>query len=220
VHVGPEGIRFRVGDTEIRSSLLGSANVSNCLAVLAAARQVGIADDVTARGIGGLPAVPGRMEAVEAGQAFRVVVDYAHKPGGLENALGSARSLAGEHRVISVIGCGGDRDRGKRPVMGEVSTRMADVTVLTSDNPRSEEPMGIIREMQAGAERGGGSYLVEADRRAAIHLALQEADPGDVVVIAGKGDETGQEFADRTIPFDDRIVAREELQALGLGAKR
>jgi UDP-N-acetylmuramoyl-L-alanyl-D-glutamate--2,6-diaminopimelate ligase len=220
VQVGPEGIRFRVGETEIRSRLLGAANVSNCLAVLAAARQVGIADDVTVRGIAALPAVPGRMEAVEAGQPFRVVVDYAHKPGGLENALGSARPLAGEHRVISVIGCGGDRDRGKRPVMGEVSTRLADVTVLTSDNPRSEEPMAIIREMEAGADRGGGSYLVEADRRAAIHLALQEAGPGDVVVIAGKGDETGQEFADRTIPFDDRIVAREELEALGLGAKR
>jgi UDP-N-acetylmuramoyl-L-alanyl-D-glutamate--2,6-diaminopimelate ligase len=220
VQVGPEGVRFRVGEMEIRSSLLGAANVTNCLAVLAAARQVGIADDVTVRGIAALPAVPGRMEAVEAGQPFRVVVDYAHKPGGLENALRSARLLAGDHRVISVIGCGGDRDRGKRPVMGEVSARRADVTVLTSDNPRSEEPMAIIEEMQAGAERGAGSYLVEADRRAAIHLALQEARPGDVVVIAGKGDESGQEFADRTIPFDDRTVAREELEALGLGAQR
>jgi UDP-N-acetylmuramoyl-L-alanyl-D-glutamate--2,6-diaminopimelate ligase len=104
--------------------------------------------------------------------------------------------------------------------MGEVSARLADLTVLTSDNPRSEEPMAIIREMEPGARRGGGRYLVEADRRAAIRLALQEARPGDVVVIAGKGDETGQEFADRTVPFDDRIVAREELEALGLGAKR
>jgi UDP-N-acetylmuramoyl-L-alanyl-D-glutamate--2,6-diaminopimelate ligase len=215
VHVGPEGIRFRVGETEIRSRLLGAANVSNCLAVLAAARQVGIADDLAVRGIAALPAVPGRMEAVDAGQPFRVVVDYAHKPGSLENALRSARSLAGEHRVISVIGCGGDRDRGKRAVMGEVSTRLAEVTVLTSDNPRSEEPMAIIGEMEPGAEAGGGSYHVEGDRRAAIRLAMKEARPGDVVVIAGKGDETGQEYADRTIPFDDRVVAREELDALG-----
>jgi UDP-N-acetylmuramoyl-L-alanyl-D-glutamate--2,6-diaminopimelate ligase len=220
VRVGPDGIRFRVGRLEVRSGLLGEANVSNCLAVVAAARQAGIEDDVTVRGIAELSSVPGRMEAVDAGQPFRVVIDYAHKPGGLENALRSSRSLAGERRVICVIGCGGDRDRVKRPVMGAVAARLGDLTVLTSDNPRSEEPMDIIREMEPGARREGGRYLVEADRRAAIRLALQEARPGDVVIIAGKGDEVGQEFADRTIPFDDRIVAREELEALGLGASR
>jgi UDP-N-acetylmuramoyl-L-alanyl-D-glutamate--2,6-diaminopimelate ligase len=113
-----------------------------------------------------------------------------------------------------VFGCGGDRDRGKRPVMGEVATRLADLTVVTSDNPRSEEPRAIIAEIEPGARRGGGRYAVEPDRRAAIRLALAEAVPGDVVVVAGKGHETGQEFADRIVPFDDRVVAREELQAL------
>jgi UDP-N-acetylmuramoyl-L-alanyl-D-glutamate--2,6-diaminopimelate ligase len=215
VQVGVEGIRFRVDGLEVRSPLLGEANVSNCLAVLAVARQIGIDGEMAARGIADLDAVPGRMEAVDAGQSFRVVVDYAHKPGGLENALRSARSLAGDHRVICVIGCGGDRDRGKRPMMGEVSSRLADVTVLTSDNPRSEDPLAIIREIEPGARRGGGTYAVESDRRAAIRMAVEEARPGDVVVIAGKGDETGQEFADRTVPFDDRLVAREELQTLG-----
>jgi UDP-N-acetylmuramoyl-L-alanyl-D-glutamate--2,6-diaminopimelate ligase len=216
VELGPDGLRLRAEGIELRSSLLGAANVSNCLAVLAVARQLGIGPEVAGRGIADLDAVPGRMEGVDAGQPFRVVVDYAHKPGGLENALHSARPLARDGRVICVIGCGGDRDRGKRPVMGEVATRLADLTVLTSDNPRSEDPMAIIGEIEPGARRGGGAYRVEPDRREAIRFALQAARPGDAVIIAGKGDETGQEFSDRTVPFDDRIVAREELHALGV----
>jgi UDP-N-acetylmuramoyl-L-alanyl-D-glutamate--2,6-diaminopimelate ligase len=116
--------------------------------------------------------------------------------------------------VIAVIGCGGDRDRGKRPLMGSAATRLADLTILTSDNPRSEDPAAIVREIEEGARSGGGTYSVEVDRRAAIRIAVAEAEPGDIVVIAGKGHETGQEFADRTIPFDDRVVAREELEAL------
>jgi UDP-N-acetylmuramoyl-L-alanyl-D-glutamate--2,6-diaminopimelate ligase len=158
------------------------------------------------------------MEPVESGQPFEVLVDYAHTPDSLENVLRAARPLAGEHRVLAVLGCGGDRDRGKRPLMGEAATRLADLSVLTSDNPRSEDPAAIVREIETGARRGGGRYTVVVDRRQAIRLALAEAEAGDVVVIAGKGHETGQEFADRTIPFDDRVVAREELEAL-LGAR-
>ena len=159
------------------------------------------------------------MEPVDAGQSFQVLVDYAHTPDSLDNVLRAARRLAEDHRLIAVFGCGGDRDRGKRPLMGEAATRHADLTVMTSDNPRSEDPEAIVAEIVPGAERGGGRYVVEVDRRAAIRLALTEAQPGDVVIIAGKGHETGQEFADRTIPFDDRIVAREELESM-LGAPR
>jgi UDP-N-acetylmuramoyl-L-alanyl-D-glutamate--2,6-diaminopimelate ligase len=217
VRVGSSGLAFTVDGLEVRSALRGEFNVSNCLAALAASRQVGIEDRDAVRGIAELPGVPGRVEPVEAGQPFEVLVDYAHTPDSLENVLRAARPLAGKHRVIAVIGCGGDRDRGKRPLMGEAATRLADVTVLTSDNPRSEDPEAIVREIETGARAGGGRYAVEVDRRTAIRLALSEAESGDVVVIAGKGHETGQEFADRTIPFDDRVVAREEIEAL-LGA--
>jgi UDP-N-acetylmuramoyl-L-alanyl-D-glutamate--2,6-diaminopimelate ligase len=220
VEVGGEGLRFRVGSLEIRSSLRGAFNVHNCLATLTAARQVGIDDEATVRGIDSLPGVPGRVEPVDAGQHFQVLVDYAHTPDSLENVLRAARPLAEGHRVIAVFGCGGDRDRGKRPLMGEAATRLADRTVITSDNPRSEAPEAIIAEIEPGARRGRGRYAVEPDRRAAIRMALAEARPGDVVVIAGKGHETGQEFSDHTVPFDDRVVAREELEALGLGASR
>ncbi|HEV3474191.1 MAG TPA: UDP-N-acetylmuramoyl-L-alanyl-D-glutamate--2,6-diaminopimelate ligase [Actinomycetota bacterium] len=209
-----QGVRFRVDGVEVRSPLRGAFNVHNCLAALAAAKQVGIPLEIAARGIGGVPGVPGRMEPVQAGQPFEVLVDYAHTPDSLENALRTVRQLAAANRVIAVFGCGGDRDRGKRPQMGEVATRHADLAVITSDNPRSEDPTAIIREIEPGARRGGGSYAVEPDRRTAIRMALSEAGPGDVVLIAGKGHETGQQFADRTIPFDDRVVAREELEAL------
>jgi UDP-N-acetylmuramoyl-L-alanyl-D-glutamate--2,6-diaminopimelate ligase len=218
VEVGPAGISFAVDGLEVRSRLRGEFNVSNCLAVLAASRQVGIGDEHVVQGIAELTGVPGRMEPVEAGQPFEVLVDYAHTPDSLDNVLRAARPLAAGHRVIAVIGCGGDRDRGKRPLMGEAASRLADLSVLTSDNPRSEDPEAIVREIEAGARSGGGRYAVEVDRRAAIRMALSEAEAGDVVLIAGKGHETGQEFADRTIPFDDRVVAREELDTL-LGAQ-
>jgi UDP-N-acetylmuramoyl-L-alanyl-D-glutamate--2,6-diaminopimelate ligase len=220
VDLRPDGLSFRVDDLEIRSRLRGGFNVHNCLAALAASRQVGIDDGAAAAGIAALPGVPGRLEPVEAGQPFQVLVDYAHTPDSVENVLRAARPLAGGGRVIVVLGCGGDRDRGKRPLMGEAATRLADLSVVTSDNPRSEDPVAIIAEIEPGARRGGGRYVVEPDRRSAIRLALQEAAPGDVVVVAGKGHETGQEFADRTIPFDDRLVAREELEAvLGAGSR-
>jgi UDP-N-acetylmuramoyl-L-alanyl-D-glutamate--2,6-diaminopimelate ligase len=214
VDVRSDGLSFRLDGREVRSPLRGAFNVHNCLAALAAARQVGIDDEAAIRGLGEVRGVPGRFEPVDAGQRFLVVVDYAHTPDSVENVLLAARPLAGGHRVLVVLGCGGDRDRGKRPLMGEAATRLADLAVITSDNPRSEDPLAIIAEIEPGAQRGGGSYVLEPDRRAAIRLALKKAVDGDVVVIAGKGHETGQEFADRTIPFDDRAVAREELGAL------
>ncbi|MGH9285616.1 MAG: glutamate ligase domain-containing protein [Acidimicrobiales bacterium] len=158
------------------------------------------------------------METVEAGQGFLVVVDYAHTPDGAENVLRAARSLA-KDRVIAVVGCGGDRDRAKRPRMGFAATANADLAIITSDNPRSEDPLAIIAEITPGAERGaeggGGRFLVEPDRRAAIRLAVSEAALGDVVVIAGKGHETVQVVGDRRLPFDDRAVARAALAAAG-----
>ena len=158
--------------------------------------------------------VPGRVEPVDVGQPFLVLVDYAHTPAGLENVLRTARALA-TGRVFVVIGSGGDRDRAKRPLMGRAAAGLADVTILTSDNPRSEDPAKILEQMRPGAIESGGHYEVEADREAAIERAIAQARAGDVVVIAGKGHETGQEFADRTIPFDDREVARTVLRALG-----
>ncbi len=219
VTLSAEGLSFRVDGLEVSSRLRGAFNGHNCLAALAAARQVGIDDNAAIRGIGAVSGVPGRMEPIEAGQPFQVVVDYAHTPDSLDNVLRAARPLAEGNRVIAVFGCGGDRDRGKRPLMGEAATRLADLTVITSDNPRSEPPEDVIAEIVPGAERGGGPFEVEPDRREAIRRAIRAAGPGDVVVIAGKGHETGQEFATRTIPFDDRVVARQELDALREGAR-
>ena len=158
--------------------------------------------------------VPGRMERVDAGQDFIVVVDYAHTPDALKAALGAARAVTSPlGRVIVVFGCGGDRDRAKRPVMGAVATALADVAVLTSDNPRSEDPAEIAAEVLAGIPSDVHPPEVELDRRQAIRRALAGARGGDVVVIAGKGHETGQTAGGVTVPFDDRLVAREELEA-------
>jgi UDP-N-acetylmuramoyl-L-alanyl-D-glutamate--2,6-diaminopimelate ligase len=148
---------------------------------------------------------------VDEGQPFAVLVDYAHTPDSLENVLRTARDLA-QNRLICVFGCGGDRDRGKRPVMGGIASRLADVQIVTSDNPRSEEPEAIIGEIVVGMEPGAE---IDPDRRSAIARAIELAEPGDVVVIAGKGHEQGQEFkAGRKVPFDDREVAREALRRL------
>ncbi|MBA3691803.1 MAG: UDP-N-acetylmuramoyl-L-alanyl-D-glutamate--2,6-diaminopimelate ligase, partial [Actinobacteria bacterium] len=206
------GISFTVGGLAIASPLLGAFNVRNCLCVLAVSRLLGIDDETAARGIAALPGVPGRAEPVDEGQDFLVMVDYAHTPDSIKTVLAAARDVA-SGRVIAVFGCGGDRDRGKRPLMGAAATSQADLTVITSDNPRSEDPLGIIAEIEPGAKQGGGRYVVEPDRRAAIGLAVREAMGGDVVVIAGKGHEQGQSFGARTDPFDDRTVAAEELRA-------
>jgi len=216
VKTDARGLSFRVGELVVRSRLRGLFNVYNSLAALAAARSIGIDDEASVAGIAALGGVPGRLEPVEAGQDFLVVVDYAHTPDSLENVLRAARPLV-DGRVLIAFGAGGDRDRGKRSLMGEVATRLADVTIITSDNPRSEDPLAIISEIEEGAKSGGGRYVIEPDRRAAIRMAVREAGSGDIVIIAGKGHETGQEFADRTIPFDDRVVATEELNGL-LGA--
>ena len=154
------------------------------------------------------------MEPVDIGQPFAVLVDYAHTPDGVENVLRAARSMT-RRTLIAVVGCGGDRDRGKRPGMARAATANADFTILTSDNPRSEDPARILDEMEPGAREGGGDYRVVVDRREAIRQAVASAAPGDVVVIAGKGHETGQEFAEgRIVAFDDRIEAAEAIRAL------
>jgi UDP-N-acetylmuramoyl-L-alanyl-D-glutamate--2,6-diaminopimelate ligase len=219
VTVSTSGLSFTVGGTHVRSPLRGTFNLYNCLGAMAAAREVGIDDGSIVEGIARLAGVPGRFEAIDAGQPFQVLVDYAHTPDSLENILQAGRDLS-DARLIVVFGCGGDRDRGKRPLMGEVATRLADLAVITSDNPRTEPPEEIMAQIEVGARRGGGAFALEPDRRAAIRQALAEAGPGDVVVIAGKGHETGQQFGDRTVPFDDRVVATEELQRLIGGASR
>jgi UDP-N-acetylmuramoyl-L-alanyl-D-glutamate--2,6-diaminopimelate ligase len=190
--------------------LRGQFNVENALGALLSARALEIDDDAIKRGIENVRGVPGRFEAVDEGQSFHVIVDYAHKPGALENVLRAARDLAAGNRVICVLGAGGDRDRGKRPVMGRIATELADVTIVTSDNPRSEDPDQIITEIVVGTV---GDVNVEVDRAAAIKLAIELAREGDVVLIAGKGAEQGQEYADRVIPFDDRQAARDVLVA-------
>lgn len=223
VELGPSGSTFEVvtpqGETAIETSLVGPFNVSNCLAAIASCLQAGIDLEPIARGIKALSSVPGRFESIDAGQSFTVVVDYAHTPDSLDNVLRAARRLAAANggKVICVFGCGGDRDRAKRPLMGIAVARHADIVVVTSDNPRSEDPEAIIGQILEGvaAERPTGADGVNVDRRAAIASALAAAGDRDVVVVAGKGHETGQEFADRTIPFDDREVVREELAALG-----
>jgi UDP-N-acetylmuramoyl-L-alanyl-D-glutamate--2,6-diaminopimelate ligase len=204
------GSRFRAAGITLTPRLRGRFNVENVLAAVAASRLLEIPDEAIARGVEHVAGVPGRFEAVDEGQPFAVLVDYAHTPEALENVLAEARAIT-RNQVLCVFGCGGDRDRSKRPLMGEVATRLADRVVVTSDNPRSEDPLGIIEDILAGT---GRDPEVEPDRAAAIALALEDADEGDVVVIAGKGHEQGQEFADRTIPFDDREVARDALRRL------
>jgi UDP-N-acetylmuramoyl-L-alanyl-D-glutamate--2,6-diaminopimelate ligase len=186
-------------------------NVANALAAATAALELGIDEDTIVAGIAAAPQAPGRFELVDAGQPFTVVVDYAHTPDGIENVLRAAREIT-DGQLTIVFGAGGDKDRGKRPMMGEVASRLADVVVLTSDNPRSEEPLSIIEEIRGGMT--SASYtLVEPDRRAAIELALGRAQHGDVVVLAGKGHETTQTIGDSVIPFDDRDVVREVLSS-------
>jgi len=206
-------IAERGGETGVRTRLPGHFNVSNALAAFAAARALGVDADAAAAGLAGASAPPGRLEPVDEGQPFAVLVDYAHTPDSLENVLEAARRLT-SGRVISVFGAGGDRDRDKRPLMGRAGAALSDLAIVTSDNPRSEPPERIVEEVAAGA-REAGDVEVEPDRRAAIARALAAAGPGDTVVIAGKGHEQGQEFEEgRKIPFDDREVAREELRKL------
>jgi UDP-N-acetylmuramoyl-L-alanyl-D-glutamate--2,6-diaminopimelate ligase len=218
-----DGAAFKLespaGSRPVRLRLAGHFNVANALGALAAADAIGIDLDTAVAGLEGLAGVPGRFERVDAGQPFTVLVDYAHTPDSLENLLRAARAVTGG-RVIVVFGCGGDRDRAKRPLMGEIAGRLADLAIVTSDNPRSEPPEAIVAQVAEGVARGAGpdGFQVEVDRRAAIRAALAMAGPGDAVLIAGKGHEQGQELAaGRKVPFDDRVVATQELHALGAG---
>ena len=215
VELGIDGTRFQAvtpqGRFDVRTALLGRFNVENVLAALGTAHALGIDPHTALAGIAGLKGVPGRMERIDAGQDFAVIVDYAHTDDALRNLLETVRGLQ-PRRVLTVFGCGGDRDRTKRPLMGAVAGRLSDVVVVTSDNPRSEPPEAIIDEILRGMNGGRGAERhVIPDRRDAIARALELARPGDAVVLAGKGHETYQELRDRTVPFDDRQVARDLL---------
>ena len=211
LEVGARGSSFRWEGAPVRLQLGGTFNVANALAAAAAARELGVVAPTVAAGLSSVAWVPGRFEAIDEGQPYIVVVDYAHTPAGLELLLVDARrAVSPGGRVIVVFGCGGDRDRQKRPLMGAVAATHADVAVLTSDNPRHEDPDAIIAEVRAGA-KNARTLRIEPDRRAAIRLALAEARAGDIVLIAGKGHETSQVVGDRELPFDDRAVVREEL---------
>ena len=206
------GSTFCAGGLELRSPLPGRFNVLNVLGAVATARALGVDDETIVAALPAAGRVPGRFEPVDEGQQFAVLVDYAHTPDSLENVLAAARPLT-RGRLLCVFGCGGDRDRGKRPQMGEISARLADHTIVTSDNPRSERPEAIVEEIMAGIEDRSATEAI-VDRRAAIEHAIELAAPGDVVVVAGKGHEQGQEVAGgHKLPFDDVTVAREALRA-------
>ena len=215
---GFHGLRFDVQHGKLRfaveSPLMGRINVYNILAACGAGLSYGIAPEGIARGIAELRAVPGRFERVDQGQPFVVVVDYAHTDDALRNTIAVARGL-NPKRVITLFGCGGDRDRSKRPLMGQAAAEASDFVVLTSDNPRSEDPLAIMNDALVGIRRVDVPHVVEPDRAAAIARALKEAREGDLVILAGKGHETYQVLRDKTIPFDDRVVAREVLRGYG-----
>lgn len=199
------------GNVDITLKLPGYYNVYNALAAAGAAVALGIDIDKIKEGLESLHSVPGRFERVNCGQDFSVIVDYAHTPDSLEKIIIAARQLT-ERKLITVFGCGGDRDRGKRPAMGRIAVELSDYTIITSDNPRNEEPLRIIKDIKSGInELGRARFEVEEDRRLAIKLAIEKAGKGDIVVIAGKGHEQGQEIADKIIPFDDVEVVRELL---------
>ncbi len=217
----PDGTSLTLHDHDagasvaVRLPLVGSFNVSNALAAATTALAIDVTLDEIAAGLERTVAVPGRMEAIDRGQGFAVVVDYAHTPDALARVLDATRALVPGGRVIAVFGAGGDRDRAKRPFMGEAVGRHADVAVLTSDNPRTEDPAAIAADVRAGLDGQGARVVVELDRRRAILLALREARPGDAVVVAGKGHEPGQTVGTTTAPFDDRVVVAEALESLG-----
>jgi len=215
---GFDGLRFEVQFGKERfglsSPLIGKINVYNILAACGTALSYGIGPDTIVKGIDNLRAVPGRFERVDEGQPFAVVVDYAHTDDALRNVIAAARAL-NPKRVITLFGCGGDRDRTKRPLMGQAAAEASDFVVLTSDNPRSEDPLAIMNDALVGIRRVDVKHVVEPDRATAIGRAIQEAREGDIVILAGKGHETYQILKDKTIPFDDRAVAREVLRSYG-----
>jgi UDP-N-acetylmuramoyl-L-alanyl-D-glutamate--2,6-diaminopimelate ligase len=207
---GPGGSRFSAAGIDVATQLRSRFNVENVLGAVAAGLLLDVDEDAIAGGIASVTDVPGRFEAIDEGQPFAVVVDYGHTPDSLAIVLDAARDL-GSGRVIVVFGAGGDRDRTKRPLMGKVAADLADVTIVTSDNPRSEEPLAIIQDVLQGT---GLDVEIDPDRRSAIARAVSLAEEGDVVVIAGKGHEQGQDVGGVVTPFDDREVAREALREL------
>jgi UDP-N-acetylmuramoyl-L-alanyl-D-glutamate--2,6-diaminopimelate ligase len=222
VHISSthHGLRFEVQRGKVRfevqSLLVGKINVYNILAACAAGLAMGLAPDTIARGIASLRAVPGRFERIDEGQPFLVVVDYAHTDDALRGVLAVARGMK-PNRIITVFGCGGDRDRAKRPLMGLAAAEGSDFVALTSDNPRSEDPLAIMNDALVGIRRADTPHILEPDRAVAIARAMKEARAGDIVIIAGKGHETYQVLKDRTIDFDDRVVVRETLRSFGFG---
>lgn len=219
IDLSPAGTSFTLaglgGDLEIRSPLLGAFNLTNLTAAAAAALELGIDGADVAAALLGMDRVSGRFEAVVCGQDFQVLIDYAHTPDGLEKVLDTARNLAGGNRVITVFGCGGDRDKGKRPRMGAIAAGLSDIVIVTSDNPRSEAPQAIIDDILEGFPQSSvAAPSVVVDRERAILAALSAAATGDVVIIAGKGHEDYQILNDKVIPFDDRLVAEKALREL------
>jgi UDP-N-acetylmuramoyl-L-alanyl-D-glutamate--2,6-diaminopimelate ligase len=227
VEITPRGTRFQMvtpaGKVEMWSPLIGNVNVYNVLAASAAGYARDCPAETIAKGIYNLASVPGRFERVDCGQPFTVVVDYAHTDDALRNLTALARDFVAraglKGKVVTLFGCGGDRDRSKRPLMGEAAGKGSDFVVLTSDNPRSEDPLAIMNDAVVGLQKSGAKYFMEPDRRKAIAFALQQASPGDIVLLAGKGHEKVQVTQQGTIPFDDVEVARGQLLALGYDCK-
>jgi UDP-N-acetylmuramoyl-L-alanyl-D-glutamate--2,6-diaminopimelate ligase len=215
------GLAFTVqtpkGKVQVASPLVGRINVYNILAAIGAAQALGFSTESIETGIRNLESVSGRFQRIDLGQPYFVVVDYAHTDDALENLIRTARELNPKGRIITLFGCGGGKDRTKRPVMGEVTGRLSDLTILSSDNPRSEDPLKIITDIIVGLQKTSGKYLIEPDREKAIGVAMDEARGGDIVLLAGKGHENYQILADRTLEFDDRNVARQALRERGYG---
>ena len=216
------GLRFQVvagaRQFQVESPLVGHINAYNILLACSVAISLGLSDEDIQKGLQQMQRVPGRFERVEEGQPFMVVVDYAHTDDALRNVISVARAMQPK-RVITLFGCGGDRDRSKRPLMGMAAAELSDYVVLTSDNPRSEDPLAIMNDATVGLRRFNTPHISEPDRERAIRKAISEAAPGDVVILAGKGHETYQILRDGPIPFDDREVARRILRGFGYGTK-
>jgi UDP-N-acetylmuramoyl-L-alanyl-D-glutamate--2,6-diaminopimelate ligase len=227
IEITARGTRFQMatpsGEIAMWSPLIGNVNMYNVLAAAAAGYARGCSAEAIAKGIFNLASVPGRFARVDCGQPFTVIVDYAHTDDALRNLTALARDFVAraglKGRVITLFGCGGDRDRAKRPLMGEAAGRGSDFVILTSDNPRSEAPLAIMNDALVGLQKSGAKYSMEPDRRKAIVIALQRASPGDIVLLAGKGHEKVQISREGTIPFDDVEVAHESLKALGYDCK-
>ena len=203
------------GKVQVASPLVGRINVYNILAAIGAAQAFGLSNEIIEAGIRSLESVSGRFQRIDLGQPYFVVVDYAHTDDALENLIRTARELNPKGRIITLFGCGGGKDRTKRPVMGEVTGRLSDLTILSSDNPRTEDPLKIISDIIVGLQKTPGKYLIEPDREKAIGVAMDEARAGDIVLLAGKGHENYQILADRTLEFDDRDMARRALRERG-----